>query len=502
VVGELALLADSSRSATIRARRDTELLELRRGEFDRLLASDTAFTAELVRLMGEQLQRSRLLDPAGPAPASTIAVIAAGDGARFESICDELVEALAACGRTIRVDPPPGEDLGAQAQLLERYESEFDQIVLVAPHLDRWGRFCVHQADRAAVVAGGPVPDSVAQMPELRACDLLFPIDQGGLPSLTRWIETLEPRSRHVLEPGERLAESAGRAARRLAGRSVGIVLSGGGARALAHIGVLAELAAAGIQIDRVGGCDTGAFIAAMLAMGMEPDEIDARCYEEWVRRSPLSDYRIPRTSLIRGERVRALLERNLPGTIEELPRDFFCVSGDLVSGGLVVHRSGDVAAAVLASMSVPGLIAPTRMDGRLLVNGAMLNNLPVDVMAATGEGPIIAVDVTAQEPPPPAGNDGGPARTRRFRRRSADESDQLPAFGETLLRGLMLGSAGPAEAARQQADLLITPSSEGAGLFEYHQLDVLKDSGRRAAAEALERAPASIVGAALTSNP
>jgi NTE family protein len=161
-------------------------------------------------------------------------------------------------------------------------------------------------------------------MPELRGCDLLFSIDDGGAPALKRWLDALEPRAQHVLEPGERLQESVARAARRLVGRSVGVVLSGGGARALAHIGALRELLAAGIAIDRVGGCDTGAFIGAMLAIGMDPEEIDARCYEEWVRRSPLSDYRIPRTSLLRGERVRALLERNLPGTIEELPREFF----------------------------------------------------------------------------------------------------------------------------------------------------------------------------------
>ena len=129
--------------------------------------------------------------------------------------------------------------------------------------------------------------------------------------------------------------------------------------------------------------------------------------------------------------------------------------------------------------MSIPGLIAPTIVDERLLVDGAMLNSLPVDVMAATHEGPIIAVDVTAQEAPRISVNGRG--------------DEQLPALGETLLRGLMLGSAGPIEAARRQADLLITPSSEGAGLFEYHQLDVLEASGRRAAVEALQHAPASI---------
>ena len=134
-------------------------------------------------------------------------------------------------------------------------------------------------------------------------------------------------------------------------------------------------------------------------------------------------------------------------------------------------------------------------MDGRLLVDGAMLNNLPVDVMASTDDGPIIAIDVTAKEPPPTSDGSSGRTRTRRLRRRAAEaeEQEQLPALGETLLRGLMLGSAGPVESARGRADLLITPSSEGAGMFEYHQLDVLKASGHRAAAEALEHAPASI---------
>jgi NTE family protein len=498
VVGELALLADTPRSASIRARRDSELLQLRRVDFDRLLATDSGFTAELVRQMGLQLQRSRRLDSAASAPAATVAIVAAGDYHRFDAICDALVDGLAASGRTIRIDAPADEDFAGQAQLLERYESEFGQIVLVAPSLDAWGRFCMRQADRTALVAaGGGVSPMVEQMQELRGCDVLFLGGEGGAAGIGRWLDALEARAQHVIEPGDRFEESLRRVARRLAGRSVGVVLSGGGARGLAHIGAVAELLDAGVVIDRVGGCDTGAFIGAMLAMGMEPDEIDARCYEEWVKRSPLSDYRIPRTSLIRGERVRALLERNLPGAIEELPRDFFCVSGDLGTGDLVVHRRGSLSRAVLASMSIPGLIAPAIMDGRLLVDGAMLNNLPVDVMAARREGPIIAIDVNAHEPPPVLGNGDVPGRRRRSRlRRSPPPDDQLPGLAETLLRGLMLGGAGPVEAARRQADLVITPSSEGAGLFEYHQLDVLEASGRRAAAEALERAPLSIINA------
>ena len=117
--------------------------------------------------------------------------------------------------------------------------------------------------------------------------------------------------------------------ARRLAGRSVGVVLSGGGARAFSHIGVLEELEAAGMTIDRVGGVSMGAFVGGMFAMGMDGEEIDARCYEEWIRRRPLGDYTIPRHSLIRGERARAMLDRTFGSTsIEELGRSFFCGCG------------------------------------------------------------------------------------------------------------------------------------------------------------------------------
>ena len=95
-----------------------------------------------------------------------------------------------------------------------------------------------------------------------------------------------------------------------------------------------------------------GAFIGGLLAMGMDADEIDARCFEEWVRRRPLGDYTFPRHALIRGERARAMLERTFGDVaIEELARSFFCARGELRSGDLVVHARGRCTTAVGASM-------------------------------------------------------------------------------------------------------------------------------------------------------
>ena len=489
VVGELALLADSQRSASIRARRDSELLKLSRAEFDALVAEDPGFTGELVRLMGVQLQRSRALEAPGASATSVIVVLPAHEGLPLQAVVTGLVEELGTSGSVARLDGPAATplDLAAEAELLERYEHEVDHVVLVAEDDGDWRDFCIRHCDRAALLAGArPVPEDVARRSDLRGCDLLFAADDSGASHIGEWLDALAPRARHLLEPGGRLPGAVRAAARRLAGRSVGIVLSGGGARGFAHIGVLEELQSAGVAIDRVGGCSMGGFIGAMFALGMETEEIDARCYEEWVRRNPLTDYRLPRHSLIRGDRVTAMLARNLDGKIEELPRDYFCVSGDLVTAKLFVHRRGALYQAVGASMSLPGLVAPALLGDRMLVDGGVLNNLPVDVMAAMGEGPVIAVDVTTRlERPSASGSENG--RRSRWRRR-ADEP-RLPGFTEALTRSLLLGSVGPAEAARAQADLVIAPQSKGVGMLEWHQLDRMREAGREAAREALEGA-------------
>ena len=160
--------------------------------------------------------------------------------------------------------------------------------------------FCLQQADRIIAVGHTGEPPEGMDRPELRGCDLVAWEVEPGSGALSDWADALEPIETHAIHRSS-IDEDIQRTARRLAGRSVGIVLSGGGARAFAHIGVLEELEAAGLVIDRVAGVSMGAFVGGMFAMGMSGDEIDARCYEEWIRRRPLGDYTLPRFSLIRG---------------------------------------------------------------------------------------------------------------------------------------------------------------------------------------------------------
>jgi predicted acylesterase/phospholipase RssA len=268
--------------------------------------------------------------------------------------------------------------------------------------------------------------------------------------------------------------DDVARLARRLAGRAVGLVLSGGGARTFAHIGVFEELQASGVLIDRIGGASMGGFVGALLATGMDPDEAADRCYLEFVRRNPMSDWRFPRTSLLRGARGRAMLERNLPRLIEDLPLSYFCVTVDVISARLVVHRRGDLVAAVTATQTLPGLSPAVPFGRRLLVDGGIFNNLPVSTMLEEGEGPIIACDA-------------GKAEQRKLQ-----PDEPLPHVGlvDMLMRVMFLNTSDVAEQA-SRADLVISPEREFVNWTDFHMLDRMRDAGRRAALEALENAPA-----------
>lgn len=496
VLGELALLTSTPRSASVRAARDSDLIAIDRADFERLLAEEPGVSLALTRALGAQLRDSAGTPPQSRSVPVTIALVALDDRARVEDLSQSLCGSLARRGRVELLDggTPGGErsagGASAYAPLLDAAEKANDHVLLVGGSpfdRDPWTEFCLQQADRILVIGGGgEPPPQVLERPELRGCDLVAWDVPEGSGALSGWAVALEPIETHAVRH-ESAASDIDRVARRLSGHSVGIVLSGGGARAFSHIGVLEELAAAGVVIDRVGGVSMGAFVGAMFAMGMDAEEIDARCYEEWVRRRPLGDYTLPRHSLIRGERTRAMLERTFgTASIEELGRGFFSGAADLRSGELVVIRTGPLSEAVGLSFCLP-ILAPIQVRGRqLLVDGSLVDNLPVRTMAALGEGPVIAVDVKASiERPKVATRDG-----------AEDERPlQRPTLPEALARVLLLGSANTSEAARRYADWTIVPRSDGVGLLEFHQLDQAREAGRVAAREALERAPAGILG-------
>ena len=491
-VGELALLTDSPRSASARGIRDSDILRVGREQVMGLLHESPAFAIALTRVLGRLLQASGGAPEARRPRVAVIAVVPAHRGVEVGAFAGELRRAMAHSGSVALLghDAIEGaeEDGGAFAEhgrLLDLHERDHDHVLLVGAEDGdpRWNAFCRRQADRVVAVAvpGASSASAEPRTPEEAADLVIWGPSDMGVRHVHALLERVRP-ARHHFVAGE---AGVARLARRLLGRSVGVVLSGGGAGGLAHVGVLDVLVGSGLAIDRVGGCSFGSFVGGLLAMGKSPAEIIEVCREHLVRQNAFNDYVVPRHSLIRGRKGRAMLHRALGEVaIEQLPLDFYCVSSDLLSAEVIVHRRGSLAEAVRASASIPGLGPPVRRDGRLLVDGGVLNNFPVDIMLRTGEGPVVGVDVMGRRMHRPAATAWGePTGVEVYRA-------PRPNIYEVLSRATALGSWQAAERVRTRADVVIAPDLTGTGMFDFKRMDAIVEAGREAARAALEEAP------------
>ena len=359
--------------------------------------------------------------------------------------------------------------------MLDDLEQSHDRVILVAQTTDTpWRRFCVRQADRLACVTRPEMPPEGRPMPRLKGCDLILVGPEFPVEIADAWLDRLQPRARHRVwtTPESVNPDDVRRAARRLAGRSLGLVLGGGGARGYAHLGVLEVLEENGIPIDRIGGTSMGGIVASLYAYGLNAEQrrrAAAALFSPRVRHR----YQLPpRSALARTDGAEEVMARVFgDAMIETLPVDLYTVAADLVNAEMVVQRRGRVADAALSTARIPAMLPPGRFDGRLLVDGGLIRNLPVGVMADMKEGPVVAIEVGGRFEPE-IEDDGLPG---------------LPGVGETLMRSVLLGSAAMAESVTSRADLLIEPEVSGLKMLAFHEIDQAIQIGRRAAEENLD---------------
>ncbi len=179
-------------------------------------------------------------------------------------------------------------------------------------------------------------------------------------------------------------------------GKKIGYALGGGGARGLAHIGVLKVLEKHGVFPDVIAGTSIGALVGALYASGLKAAEIEQiALHIDWKRLAPLTDFTLSRSGFIRGRRIVLLLESILGHlSFSELKLPFACVATDIMTGEEVVLRHGSVVEAVRATISIPGILTPARIGGRHLVDGGLVNEVPVSTCRHMGAEYVIGINV------------------------------------------------------------------------------------------------------------
>lgn len=500
LAGQMEVISGNTRSTTLVALRDSEVARLSCATFEKLARQHPQTLRYIATTLAERidvLQQPQLRPAVTP---KTFAVVPLHADSPAQELAGELVAALRRFGRCELISSAHAAE--RTTHWFHRLERANDFVVYLADSSPgSWTRLCLRQADRQLLVADGsdrPRAWSALNCAEGRAAGTrsaeILLLHRSGRPARdgATWLE-MQPchRLHHVRD-----AKDVARAARLVTGRAVGLVLSGGGARGFAHIGVLRALREAGIAVDSVGATSIGAVIGAGWAAGWDYRETVERMRNSFVTHNPLRDYTLPLISLVAGRKVcRLLREAFGEAEIEDLRLPFYCVSASLTSGTLSVHRRGKLWLWVRASLAIPGVLPPVFTGRQAYVDGATLNNLPVDVMREDHSGPIIAVDVGAQrgfecdlemtETPPLWA-------IRRLRQRPQRRVNIM----QILLRSGMLNSAATSVAQRELADVLLKPPLEKIDLLDWSAFERTIQIGYQHAMEVLETQSAKLTGA------
>jgi predicted acylesterase/phospholipase RssA/CRP-like cAMP-binding protein len=511
-IGEMAFFTGEPRNATVSAIRDSVLVRLPHAVFENLIASRPGILRHVTRLQIDRIRRTNE-GISAPARIANIAVVPLGDQVPLEEFCRRLAAALRPYGtvseltadlvddrlQNVAISDAP-HDSGEEARLVAWLgeQETATRFVVYQAGLSRpgWLARAIRQADCVLLVgrAGDPPgltdPERrwlspVADRTSARRMLALIHAPGSALPSNTH--EWLGPRNvtQHHHVRWDR-ADDFGRVARFLAGRAVGVALGGGGARGIAHIGVLAALVESGVPIDLIGGTSIGAAIAAQYALGWTRQRMIEENRRIWLTIRPHKDHTLPLMSIMR-KRKGIACGQYVYGTtrIEDLWVPYFCVSSDLTAASMYVHRTGSLLEAATASASLPGVFVPSLLDGHLLVDGAVFNNLPGDVVRELGCGELIASRVSVAEDQAFL-YDRLPSLPEVLRRYVARWRPPIryPSLADVALRAAMLASIHRENEVAKTADFLFQPPVEAFGLMEFTALDRLEALGYQYALE------------------
>ncbi|MEL6142695.1 MAG: patatin-like phospholipase family protein, partial [Bacteroidota bacterium] len=511
MVGEIGLFTGEKRSATIRALRHSVVVRISKPAFEEIVKIYPQLTTALVRQVinwmrrGEEEKRNnyRLVNIAVVPISRGVDAVSFGRNLilHLAASCDPCFVSAQSIDEALNepgIANSPRHDFSREhrlSDLLDSSEAEYDHLFLLAdPEPTAWTERCIRRADEIILLGDAHATSELSATEErfLVGKDRLTAAPQFLVlehhPATRRpektmdWLRLRTGLRRHYhLRKGD--VAGLARLARIISGTSVGLVLSGGGAKGMAHIGVCRALVESGIPIDQVGGTSIGALIGAALARGMDVEDVRAMYRRHFLSNpTPRTDYNvIPLISILKGRKIdRLLIEEFGDLQLEDTWLPFFCVSTDLTNHRAEIHQRGRLWRALRASMSLPGILPPVADGDRLLVDGGVINNFPVDIMAGLGVGRIAGVEFDTDKI---YDYDRAqiPATWAILRDRLRDRHDRkyrLPSLMSTVVEATLLNSNRRTRAWRESVDFYFNPPVHDFSMLNWRAFDKLEEIG------------------------
>ena len=510
-VGEMSLYTDEPRAATVVAVRDSVLVKLNRADFQRLLTHSAQISVAMTRQIIAQLKGGKPDQRPGLAKDKvvTMGLLPVTSGIALVSFAARLQVQLSAMGSVCVVTRNEIEwqllHLGLEitgtfdneiqrhiAILLDDIEARHDFVLLLADsEATVWTQLCCRHCDELLLLADATEPVALHPMetrflmnrPALTEVTeilvLLHPTQKQAPRGTAQWLAR-RPVAGHVHIRPE-LDRDMARLARIQSRTAVGLVLAGGGARGLAHLGVCRALQEQGIEVDWVGGTSIGAVMASYVASDQPAERVMANARAAFGI-NPTGDYNLlPMLSLIKGRRLRNILThavQDLMGfdaDIEDLWKNFYCVATNFSRASEQCMQHGSLVHALLASTSIPGALPPVIHGTELLCDGGSFNNFPVDVMRGMrGVGKVIGVDLNIRTPVQVNHTEmPGTWQLLRDRMRPRDQRRyQLPSLPSYLMTVTILYSMSRQRSAQALCDMYFNPPLARIGMLQWGHLE------------------------------
>lgn len=512
-VGELSLLAGSHRTGTVSAMRESTVALLSRRSFDELIAPRADMLMRLTKqVVRRQINKS--LEQGFRTADRNFVIVPLDSRLPLRRFSHQLKNGLRSVGSTLSLDSRSFDTLygrsgasqttfenvfnSAIAEWLDDKENRFDAMMYVADReWNAWTKRCINRADRIVLVAhvtrdADPSRREIekrldAVLAEARikpAIDLvlLHPSNTANPLGTARWLNARKLDCFYHVRIND--AHHFARLARRLRNVARGIVFSGGGARGYAHLGVQKLIEEESVAIDYIGGSSMGGLLGAAMAMGRDYESVMALS-SQFSNKKALFDYTLPLASLMKSAKLTNFCQKVYRDIrIEDLWIPFFCVSSNLADGREVIHERGLLWTVVRSTISLPGIFSPVpSSDGNLLIDGAVLNTFPVDIMLNRlgGKGNVIGVNVS-QIPEQFNYYEYGAAlsgwQVFLSRINPFAERIRIPRIAETLLRATDIKSIERLNESRSSLEILIEPNVRSVSLLDFKSYQRISELG------------------------
>ncbi len=516
ILGEMALLTGGVRSATVSALRDSDLAKIPGTAFEKLADEHPRAILSIGRTLAQRMLKAEKIRRTSDMQIN-LAIVAAAKDLPLADFTQRLLRELGAHFRTFHLNSlrmssvtgisgiakiPEEDPIHVRLSAwFDEQEAKNDIMVYEADiSASAWTKRCLRNADKILVLIPGDRLESGVDKEMLsllkadgfelsnRVLIFIHPEKTVRPSGSGHWLGLL-PAQEHYHYRWDNDSDIQ-RIARFLTGKALNVVLSGGAACGLAHIGCIRALEENGVPIDSISGTSMGAVIASQYAMGMGYSDLVKNNRWLWVQSKPMKDLTLPLISFLRGRKLDQVAKTIYGETrIEDLWLPFFCVSTNLTSAESIIHRDGSLFNAIRATTSVPGLVPPVVRNNEIVVDGGIMNNLPVGIARNLFKGIVIAVDVTnSKKLSTPQDEFPAPWTVIRNRFFSAKDKTQIPNILDIIYRSAVVGSRHQTDRAKFDADLYLRPPVECYKFLEFESFDRIISTGYEYAKEVIRQ--------------